>query len=172
MNEIKLEERGQIESFCEVIANELFEIKMHIFNERYFEGGVGLGGLLSSVVNRQMQEAHERSKNEEVQDKEVDEECEESEEEEVKDDYEELRRDIEESAHGKMKLISECSEKDSQLKSWRILLMDFQDLFIKLLAHKKINKFDIHEVIQLLKRSGIHDSDLKVRAGQNVQMDE
>ena len=77
-----MEEMGQIEAFCDVMANELFEIKMHICNERYFEGGVGLGGLLSSVINRQMQEKHERSKNEEVQDEEVDEECEESEEEE------------------------------------------------------------------------------------------
>ena len=178
MNEIKMEERGEIEAFCEIISNELFEIKMHICNERYFEGGVGLGGLLSSVVNRQMQEEHARKKNEEVQDEEIDEECEESEEEEVEDDYEEsrlvqeLRRDIEESAHGKMKLISECSEKDSQLKSLRILLMDLQDLFIQLLAHKRINKLDIPEVIKLLKRSGVDDSDLRVRAGQNLKRDE
>lgn len=178
MNEIKMEERGQIEAFCDIIANELFEIKMHICNERYFEGGVGLGALLSSVINRQMQEAHERSKNEEVQEEESNEECEESEEEEVEEDYDEsrlvqeLRRDIEESAHGKMKLISECSEKDSQLKSLRILVMDLQDLFIQLLSHKRINKLDVPEVIKLLKRSGIDDSDLKVRAGQNVQRDE
>ena len=87
MNEIKMEEMGQIEAFCELIVNEIFEIKMHICNERYFEGGVGLGGLLNSVINRQMQEKHVRKKNKEVQDffsshdEECDEECEESEEE-------------------------------------------------------------------------------------------
>jgi predicted RNase H-like nuclease (RuvC/YqgF family) len=179
MNEIKMEKMTEMEAFCDIIAKELFEIKMHICNERYFDGGVGLGALLSSVINRQMQEAEERSKNKEVQDEECDEECEESEEEEeVEDDYDEsrlvqeLRREIEESAHGKMKLISECSEKDSQLKSLKILVMDLQDLFIQLLSHKRINKLDIPEVIKLLKRSGIHDSDLKVRAGQNLQKDE
>lgn len=184
MNEIKMEERSDIEAFCEVIVNELFEIKMHLCNERYFEGGVGLGCLMSSAMNRQMQEECHRRKNEKVQEKECDEECEEGSEEEdddsdeeVADDaYEsriiqELRRDIEESAHGKMKLIAENSEKDSQLKGLRVLLMDLQDLFIQLLAHKRINKLDIPEVIKLLKRSGIDNSDLRIRAGQNVQED-
>lgn len=185
MNEIKMEERGEIEAFCEIIANELFEIKMHICNERYFEGGVGLGSLLSSAINRQMQEEHARKKNEEVQEEKCHEECKESSEEEddPEESYylqflkqsrivEELQKDIDESAHGKMKLISECSEKDSQLKSLRILLMDLQDLFIQLLAHKRINKLDIPEVIKLLKRSGVDDSDLRVRAGQNLKRDE
>lgn len=74
MNEIKLEEKGPIEAFCEIIANELLEITTHICNERYFQGAISLGSLLSSVLNRQAQEEIERFKNKEVKDEDDEEE--------------------------------------------------------------------------------------------------
>lgn len=82
-----MEKMTKIEALCETVAMELVEIKMHICNGRLFEGGVGLGGLISSVVDRQFKEQEARKKNEEVQDEECDEECEEGSEEE---DYQTL----------------------------------------------------------------------------------
>ena len=57
---------------------ELCELKHHICNGRHFEAGVGLGGLINSLLNRQ----DILEEDEEVQDKDEDEECEESSEEE------------------------------------------------------------------------------------------
>jgi len=85
---------------------------------------------------------------------------------------EELRREIDESTKGKLKLISENSMLSAEMKGMRLLLMDFQDLFIQLLAHKRINKLDVPEVVNLLQRSGIHESDLRVRAGQGKKDEE
>lgn len=61
------------------IIMELHEIKCHIANERPFEAGVGLGGLMNAICNKL--EKFE-DKDEEVQSEESDEECEEGSEEE------------------------------------------------------------------------------------------
>lgn len=62
MNEINKEEKSEIETFSELIFNELMEMKIHICNERYFEGGFVLGRLLCAVTYRQMEEIELRDK--------------------------------------------------------------------------------------------------------------
>ena len=80
MNEIKMEKMTEMEALCEAVVLELIEIKHHLCNGRELEGGVGLGGLINSLLYRKDRE--EEKRNEEVQDEECDEECEEGSEEE------------------------------------------------------------------------------------------
>jgi hypothetical protein len=77
----------EMEALCEVIVLELIEIKTHLCNRRELEGGVGLGGLINSLLYRKDQEESKRTRNEKVQDEDEDEECEESSEEESNSEY-------------------------------------------------------------------------------------
>lgn len=71
-----MEKMTPIEALCEAVVLELIEIKTHLCNGRDFEGGVGLGGLINSMLFRKDQEEDKR--NEEVQNEECCEKCEES----------------------------------------------------------------------------------------------
>lgn len=76
--DIKMKETSREKSMLELVVSELVEIKMHLCNGREFEAGVGLGGLINSLLNRQDM----LEEDEEIQDEDEDEECEESPEEE------------------------------------------------------------------------------------------
>jgi hypothetical protein len=45
----KMKEMTKLEALCDRVIMELFEVKMHICNERHFEGGIGLGILINSL---------------------------------------------------------------------------------------------------------------------------
>lgn len=171
-----LKKRGQIEVFCEVISNELFEIKMHLCNERYFEGGVSLGALLSSVMNRQLQEEIERSKNEEVQGEECDEECEESSEEEDEDEDEDeqvnyyadylreknSRIETEKSLEELVKKNKELKEANDSIKATKKAIFDLQDILMRLLKFKKIADEEVNNVLSILRNTGVEKGDIEV----------
>lgn len=171
MNEIKIEERSSIEAICELIVNELFEIKMHICNERYFEGGVGLGGLMNSVMNRQLQEADHRRKNEKVQDEECDEEYEEGSEEEDSNQasfYTEylhekhLRESAEKNINDFMSKLKKYQDSDDSIKDTKRAIFDLQDLIMRLIKFKKIEETEIENVINILMNTGVEKCDLNV----------
>jgi hypothetical protein len=44
-----MKEMTKLEALCDRVIMELFEVKMHICNERHFEGGIGLGILINSL---------------------------------------------------------------------------------------------------------------------------
>lgn len=174
MNEIKMEERSEIKALCELIANELFEIKMHICNERYFEGGVGLGGLISSVLNRQFEEEKHRRKNEEVQKEESNEECEESSEEEDDDDDSQdsfysdylTERDARQKAEKKLeevtKFYKDLEKKTETFEGTKRAIFELQDIIMRLIKFKKIDQSEVPHVINILRNTGVEQGDIKV----------
>ena len=98
-----------------------------------------------------------------------------SEEEEEEEQYEdiesammidELRKEIEESTKGKLNLIAENSSKDATIKSMKVAIMDLHDQYLQLLRHKRINKSDVNDVVNLLKRTGVADCDIKILGNQ------
>lgn len=169
-----MEERSAIEALCEIIVNELFEIKMHICNERYFEGGVGLGGLISSVVNRQLQEADHRRKNEKVQEEKSNKECEESSEEEGDDDDSQdsfysdylTERDLRHKAEKKLEEVKtfykDLENKTATFEGTKKAIFELQDIIMRLLKFKKIEKSEVPHVINILKNTGVEQGDIKV----------
>ncbi len=76
-----MEKMTEMETLCDYIVLELIKIKMHICNDRDFEGGMGLGGLINSLLYRK-DTAEAKRKNEKVQEEDCEEECEDGEEEE------------------------------------------------------------------------------------------
>lgn len=81
-----MEKMSREHAMLDLIVMELCELKHHLCNGRQFEAGVGLGGLINSLLNRKDILEEE---DEEVQDEDEDEECEESSEEEnsFEEDY-------------------------------------------------------------------------------------
>lgn len=65
---MKIQDENQ--SNLTMITNELHEVKMHLCNDRAFEGGFALGSLYSNVANRLLgienKEYHEDDEEEEV----------------------------------------------------------------------------------------------------------
>lgn len=61
--ESKMEKMTDLEALCEFMINELYEIKCHFCNQREFEAGVGLGGLISALMIRQDNERMKRKEN-------------------------------------------------------------------------------------------------------------
>jgi len=100
-----MKETSREKSMLELVVSELVEIKMHLCNGREFEAGVGLGGLINSLLNRQDM----LEEDEEVQDEDEDEECEESSEEEETDEefYQRCHKNLLEEN----KLIRDCLDK-------------------------------------------------------------
>ena len=80
--DMKMKESSRESAMLELVVSELVEIKMHLCNGREFEAGVGLGGLINSLLNRKDM----LEEDEEVQDEDEDEECEESSEKEETED--------------------------------------------------------------------------------------
>lgn len=98
-----------------------------------------------------------------------------SEEEDEEEDFEdieasmmiqELRKEIEESTKGKLNLIAENSSKEATIKSLKVAVMDLHDQYLQLLRHKRINKSDVADVVNLLKRTGVADCDIKIIGNQ------
>lgn len=162
-------QNNQINSnFVLKLVNELTLLANYITQHDLFNTGFHLGRLQGDLVFLMEQmEIQERNPGKWEDDDEEDEDEEEDYEEQMRVDQ--LMKELDESTKGKMKLISEVSIKDAELKGFKTLLMDFQDLFLQLLNHKRINKLDIPEVVNLLRRSGIENSDLRVRGGQEVE---
>lgn len=77
-----MEKMSKRSAFLTHVSNELYEVKCHISNERFFEGGVGLGGIIN-FINYELGESLKEIEDEEIQDEEWEEECEDGSEEEV-----------------------------------------------------------------------------------------
>ena len=171
-----MEKMTEKEAMLECIHNELYEIKCHLCNERYFEGGVGLGGLMNLVLNAQYveQEKRKRGENEEVQEKECDEECEESSEEEdggeseekcCYSDYLDIQRSLrisEERVDELMKKIAKLEKENGAIKSTKRAIFDLQDLVMRLIKFKKIDSMEWPHVINILRNTGVEECDIKI----------
>ena len=164
------------EAMLECIHNELYEIKCHLCNERYFEGGVGLGGLLNLVANAQYQEQEKRKRgeNEEVQEEECDEECEESSEEEdggeseekcCYSDYLNLKRDLqihEQAIDELTKKNKKLQKEADSIKATKRAIFDLHDLIMRLIKFKKIDKIELPNVLNILRNTGVEECDIKI----------
>lgn len=171
-----MEKMTEKEALFECIYNELYEIKCHLCNERYFEGGVGLGGLLSLVANGQYQEQEKRKKeaHEKVQKEECDEECEESSEEEdggeseevcCYSDYLDLQREVR-ACENKIEDLTKRNEKlekeNETIKATKRAIFDLHDLIMRLIKFKKIDKIEVPSVLNILRNTGVQECDIKI----------
>lgn len=155
-----MEKMTEIEALCETVVLELIEIKMHICNGRDFEGGVGLGGLINSLLYRKDQEEDKR-KDEEVQDEDEDEECEESSEEE---EFEFEHEYITERVKNKelMEEIEKLKEKKEEFEPTKRAVFELQDLVMRLIRFKKIDSMEWPHVFNILRNTGVEKGDIDV----------
>mgnify|MGYP000992933182 CR=1 FL=1 len=165
-----MEKMTEIEALCEHIVLELIEVKMHLCNGRDFEGGVGLGGLINSLLFRKDQE-EEKRKNAKVQEEEGDEECEEGSEEEdsSEDSYflecqreKAARIETEHALLESEKKVKKLEETNGSINETKRCIFELHDILMRLLKFKKIAKEEIENVISILRNTGVDKSDIEV----------
>jgi len=160
-----MKKRSKEAALLDGIIMELHEVKCHIANERPFEAGVGLGGLMNALCHK-LEKCEE--KNEEVQGEESDEECEEGSEEEDFD-WEAAHDLVEQENCNLRKTLKQSDEKLEEFECTKKALFELQDLIIKLIQIKKIDKTETKTVIDALKSTGISQGDIEVRCHAKIR---
>jgi len=177
----QMEEMNEIEALCEAVFLELTEIKMHICNERHFEGGVALGGLINSVINRQYKEQKARKENEKVQKERHDKECEESSEEEDSDSEDEdeddeydtdetyliknLKGQLYKCNADLIELRQKDEERSEGINKLNEYLADLHDFLLDILRLETYPPLN-DDIINLLQETGVAKVDIKIRGNQ------
>jgi hypothetical protein len=161
-----MEKMTELEALCESVVLELIEIKMHLCNQRYFEGGVGLGGLISSLLNRQYKEQEERKKDKESQDENC---CENCEENDSQESYylqylreKKMREDFEKNAKELSERIKKYDAGISSLQATYNAIFLLQDLLMRLMKFKRIDIVEWPTVINTLTNTGVEQVDIDV----------
>ena len=139
------------------LVNELYEIKTHLCNERYFEGGVALGYLQRLVS--EIKDTQEEDNDEQVQEEEYDEECEESSLKEAYF-YEQQERDKEK--------IRELERKLRELEKNNETLFPLQELLKSLVRRSKINYGEVRDVLDTLRSSGVEEQEIQFILKENI----
>lgn len=165
-----MEKMTEMEALCEFIVLELIEIKTHLCNRREFEGGVGLGGLINSLLYRKDQE-EEKRKDAKVQEEEGDEECEEGSEEEdsSEDSYlleyqreKAARIETENALLESEKKAKKLEETNKSINETKRCIFELQDLLMRLVKFRKINLEEVENVLNILRNTGVDKSDINV----------
>lgn len=156
-----LEKMTEIEGLCETIILSLFEIKNHICNERYFEGGVDLGCLITSLGERQAFEERTRRRpvdvnenwNEDWEEKWEDEE--EDEDEEIQE-YKEFKAQYETRLKENEETINFYEKKNTLLQT---RISEFSILIKNLISKDHIFVASLDQAIRVAKEPWELDED-------------
>ena len=150
--DIKMKECSKELAMMELIISELVEIKMHVCNGRHFEAGVGLGGLLNSLLNRKdiLEEDEIEDENGEDEDEDEEEEKNEGTLKEKIDMIEE-ERDFYKRNYDKQR--EENKKITEDLIKCKVYLKD-------ILKKDRIHAASADECIKLFKEMGYSDTEL------------
>jgi hypothetical protein len=164
-----MEKMSKRAAFLTYVVNELHEVKCHICNERYFEGGVGLGGVMN-FISYELGESLKEIEDEEVQEEEFDEECEEGSEEEEEDECLDPALEI---------AFEEKCEENRKLKSELLLLSEniikIKEIIKDLIKNDHIFPGKVDFVIRSLADTCKEESVEKlysIQAGRTIRMKE
>lgn len=130
-----------------------------------FSAGFELGALLTRVVNSINQDEREED-DEEVQEEECDEECEESSEEEIS--FLEFQREktarilAEDGLAAANEKIKKLEETNETIKATKHAIFELQDLVMRLIKFKKLDKKEIPNVLNVLRNTGVEKGDIDV----------